>query len=237
LSGGQQQRVALARGLVAEPELVLFDEPLSNLDARLRDMVRAQLHELHARLRFTAVFVTHDQSEALALGDRLAIMRSGVIEQLDTPENVFEEPSTDYVAGFIGMSNRVLLQRGPDGWMLGDRAVGGSVPIPSGHHEVGVRFRPDDVGLAAGVEAVPAGSLTLAGKVADSQFGGIHMDVIASVGESRLHARVPTTSRADWARHLTQGQPVVVHVATESVIFYDVSGSRIAGRVPSTETV
>ena len=84
LSGGQQQRVALARGLVARPELVLFDEPLSNLDARLRDQVRAQIHELHGRLGFTAVFVTHDQSEALALGDRLAIMKHGKIEQYDT---------------------------------------------------------------------------------------------------------------------------------------------------------
>ena len=85
LSGGQQQRVALARGLVARPDLVLFDEPLSNLDARLRDQVRAQIHELHERLRFTAVFVTHDQREALALGDRLAIMKAGRIEQFDTP--------------------------------------------------------------------------------------------------------------------------------------------------------
>src|SRR5205814_3183671 len=84
LSGGQQQRIALARGLVARPELVLFDEPLSNLDARLRDQVRAELHELHQRLHFTAVFVTHDQSEALALGDRIAIMRSGKIEQYGT---------------------------------------------------------------------------------------------------------------------------------------------------------
>ena len=108
LSGGQQQRVALARGLVARPELVLFDEPLSNLDARLRDQVRAEIHELHGRLGFTAVFVTHDQSEALALGDRLAIMRSGAIEQYDTPERVFEQPATEYVAAFIGMSNRLL---------------------------------------------------------------------------------------------------------------------------------
>ena len=107
LSGGQQQRVALARGLVARPDLVLFDEPLSNLDARLRDQVRAQLHELHDRLGFTAVFVTHDQTEALALGDRLAIMRTGRIEQFGTPEQVFEEPATEYVAGFIGMSNRL----------------------------------------------------------------------------------------------------------------------------------
>src|SRR5205814_7645140 len=102
LSGGQQQRVALARGLVARPDLVLFDEPLSNLDARLRDQVRTEIHELHRRLHFTAVYVTHDQTEALALGDRLAIMRAGTVEQLATPDQVFEEPATEYVAGFIG---------------------------------------------------------------------------------------------------------------------------------------
>ena len=108
LSGGQQQRVALARGLVARPELVLFDEPLSNLDARLRDQVRIEIHELHTRLGFTAVFVTHDQSEALALGDRLAIMKQGKIEQYDTPEQVYEQPASEYVAAFIGISNRLL---------------------------------------------------------------------------------------------------------------------------------
>src|SRR5690606_8057747 len=89
LSGGQQQRVALARGLVARPDLLLFDEPLSNLDARLRELVRAELAELHERMGFTAVYVTHDQSEALALGDRLAIMRHGKVEQLGTPQEVF----------------------------------------------------------------------------------------------------------------------------------------------------
>src|SRR5438270_109379 len=82
--------VALARALVARPEVILFDEPLSNLDARLRDQMRTEIHELHQRERFTAIFVTHDQSEALALGDRIAIMRAGRIEQLDTAERVFE---------------------------------------------------------------------------------------------------------------------------------------------------
>ncbi len=126
LSGGQQQRVALARGLVARPELVLFDEPLSNLDARLRDQVRAEIHELHGRLGFTAVFVTHDQSEALALGDRLAIMRNGRIEQYDTPEGVFEHPATEYVAAFIGMSNRLVCERADNGWGCDGQVLGGA---------------------------------------------------------------------------------------------------------------
>ena len=126
LSGGQQQRVALARGLVARPDLVLFDEPLSNLDARLRDQVRAEIHELHGRLGFTAVFVTHDQSEALALGDRLAIMRDGRIEQYDTPEHVFEHPATEYVAEFIGMSNRLVCEHHDGGWACDGQVFGGA---------------------------------------------------------------------------------------------------------------
>src|SRR6478609_10501313 len=118
LSGGQQQRVALARGLVARPELVLFDEPLSNLDARLRDQVRAELHELHTRLGFTAVFVTHDQSEALALGDRLAVMRAGRLEQYGTPDEVFEHPVSEYVAEFLGMTNQLVFERHDGAWWL-----------------------------------------------------------------------------------------------------------------------
>src|SRR4051812_46035257 len=125
LSGGQQQRVALARGLVARPAVILFDEPLSNLDARLREQVRNELAELHHRLGFTAVYVTHDQSEALALGDRLAIMRNGRIEQQGTPREVFAAPSSEYVAGFIGMGNRLELHEDPEGWRVGEtRLVG-----------------------------------------------------------------------------------------------------------------
>ena len=131
LSGGQQQRVALARGLVARPELVLFDEPLSNLDARLRDHVRAELHEVHGRLGFTAVFVTHDQSEALALGDRLAIMRNGKVEQYDTPQNVFEHPFSEYVAAFIGMANRLICEYLDGRWNVAGQPIdGAALPLP-----------------------------------------------------------------------------------------------------------
>ena len=141
LSGGQQQRVALARGLVARPDVVLFDEPLSNLDARLRDLVRAQLHELHARLQFSAVFVTHDQAEALALADRVAIMRAGKFEQVGTPEHVFEEPATEYVAEFIGMSNRVPLEHA--GHRLGVRGEGRHRRAPpAGQPDLGHRPHP-----------------------------------------------------------------------------------------------
>jgi iron(III) transport system ATP-binding protein len=233
LSGGQQQRVALARGLVARPDLVLFDEPLSNLDARLRDQVRAHLHELHVRLRFTAVFVTHDQSEALALGDRLAIMNAGRIEQLDTPQRVFEEPATEYVAGFIGMSNRLPLRRHGDGWAAaGGLPLTGDVPVPRGHDEVTARLRPDDLQLAEDGHHLPAGSVGLAAQVVDAQFGGRHMDVVVAAGDTRLHAKAPLAGNG-WVRHLTPGQPVTAWFAEQSAVYFGAGDERITGRAPA----
>jgi iron(III) transport system ATP-binding protein len=233
LSGGQQQRVALARGLVARPDLVLFDEPLSNLDARLRDQVRAQIHELHTRLRFTAVFVTHDQREALALGDRLAIMKSGKLEQFDTPEHVFEEPATEYVAGFIGMSNRLGLERTAVGWTLDGRTITGELPVPRDCASVAVRLRPDDVVLTPAERALDGDGVAVPAEIVDSQFGGRHFDVVVKVGGHRLDARVPSGPSGGWARHLTMGQPVTISFPSGSAVYFDVDGSRVAGHVPA----
>ena len=164
LSGGQQQRVAVARGLVARPDLVLFDEPLSNLDARLRDQVRSQIDQLHQSLGFTAVFVTHDQGEAFALGDRLAIMKAGKIEQYDAPERVFENPVSEYVAAFIGMANRLELRRGHDGWVTsaGDE-IDLTHAVVRNRADEGTsavaRLRPDDVLLHASSPEAPAGNV------------------------------------------------------------------------------
>lgn len=105
LSGGQQQRVALARALAARPTLVLFDEPLSNLDAQLRIRLRQELRRVHHEVNYTAVYVTHDQDEALALADRIAVMRDGRIEQLGTPVQIFQHPETRFVAEFVGFDN------------------------------------------------------------------------------------------------------------------------------------
>jgi len=228
LSGGQQQRIALARGLVARPDLVLFDEPMSNLDARLRDQVRAQLHELHGRLGFTAVFVTHDQSEALALGDRLAIMRAGRIEQLDAPERVYEEPATEYVAGFIGMSNRLPLVRQAAGWAIGDQPVTGEPRVPRTHDQVAVRLRPDDLQLVLGDQPPAAGTVAMPAQVVDAQFGGRHMDVVVTVAGNRLHARTPLAT-SPWARHLTPGQAITAWFAEQTAIYYGADNARIAG--------
>ena len=107
LSGGQLQRVAIARALVANPRVLLLDEPLSNLDAALREELRGEIAALRTRLGTTMIFVTHDQHEALALSDRVAVMHQGVIEQIDTPEKIYQSPSTPFVAGFVGGANKL----------------------------------------------------------------------------------------------------------------------------------
>ena len=102
LSGGQRQRVALGRAIVRNADLFLMDEPLSNLDAKLRVQTRAELIKLHERVQTTTIYVTHDQVEAMTMGDRIAVMSLGVLQQLDTPQNLYDQPANKFVAGFIG---------------------------------------------------------------------------------------------------------------------------------------
>ena len=228
LSGGQQQRVALSRGLVARPELVLFDEPLSNLDARLRDLVRSEIHELHSRLKFTAVYVTHDQVEALALGDRLAIMRAGKLEQLATPEQVFEEPATDYVAGFIGMGNQIAVTRTERGWTHDEEVVHGIAGV-AGAELLSLRSRAEDIHLAPADETPPPDTIAFNAIIAGSEFGGRHMDVSLTLGGTRLMSRVPAGPRGSWARTLNAGQSVVAHMHRHNVKLFDESGRLVGG--------
>ena len=118
LSGGQQQRVALARAFVIEPALLLMDEPLSNLDAKLRVQMRTIIKKLQRKLGITTIYVTHDQEEALAISDRIAVMQSGNIMQVGTPEQVYKKPDNPFVAGFIGVSNFIECEMGPAGVQL-----------------------------------------------------------------------------------------------------------------------
>jgi putative spermidine/putrescine transport system ATP-binding protein len=123
LSGGQQQRVAIARALAIEPTVLLLDEPLSALDARVRTQLRAEIRSLQQRLGITTLFVTHDQSEALSIADRVGVMHAGRLEQLDTPENVYRRPATPFVAEFVGAMNRLPGRIGDNGevQVLGQR--------------------------------------------------------------------------------------------------------------------
>ena len=238
LSGGQQQRVAVARGLVARPNLVLFDEPLSNLDARLRDAVRAQLHELHSRLGFTAVFVTHDQAEALALADRVAIMREGTIEQLDDPQQVFERPATEYVADFVGMSNRLLCERRGDEWVCDGQPLRGAPPAGrQAADRLVARLRPDDLRVLPAGEVVDSHATMVAARVLDAGYGGRHIDVVASVDGTRLHARVPCGGLDSWVRKMSVGQEVSVTFCRDDARFYDEHGLATASAFDHQVTV
>ena len=156
LSGGQQQRVAIGRALVREPRVFLFDEPFSNLDASLRVKMRGEVKELHQRLGVTSIFVTHDQEEAMSISDRIAIMHAGRIEQIGTPEDIYERPATRYVASFIGNPQIDLVpgrvETGPEG---PSAAVKGSrirLPDEPGRFAAGQEIdwgvRPEHVRLA-----------------------------------------------------------------------------------------
>ena len=232
LSGGQQQRVAVARGLVSEPDLVLFDEPLSNLDARLRDQVRTQIHQLHQRLGFSAVFVTHDQSEAFALGDRLAIMKSGRLEQVDTPQRVFDEPSSDYVAQFIGMANRLDLTRHQDGWKATNGDVvhlGDRTPERGTTDTVVARLRPDDLRLHRRDDGVAPGTTVLHGTLVTTEFGGRHHDVLVDVDGQKLTLQADTREHGGWLPKAEVGHPVVVSFRSSDVRVFDPEGQAVSG--------
>jgi multiple sugar transport system ATP-binding protein len=156
LSGGERQRVALGRAMVREPRVFLFDEPLSNLDARLRVQMRAEIKRLHQRVRATMIYVTHDQIEAMTLGDRIAVLRGGVLQQVADPHTLYERPANTFVAGFIGsppinLLETPVLDQYPPALALGER----SVPLPAGlvavvaplrGRRVVVGVRPEDVG-------------------------------------------------------------------------------------------
>jgi len=146
LSGGQQQRVALARALVIEPAILLLDEPLSNLDAKLRDEMRAQIRDIQQQLGITTVFVTHDQVEALSMCDRIVVMKDGRMEQVGTPVDIYEHPRTTFVASFVGRTNRIAGERS------GERSIRfGGVAIEAANTASGdsveVMVRPHRVGI------------------------------------------------------------------------------------------
>ena len=132
LSGGQRQRVALGRAIVRSPSVFLMDEPLSNLDAKLRVQARAELNKLHKRLGSTFVYVTHDQAEAMTMGTRIAVMNQGILQQIDTPQNVYEHPNNLFVAGFLGSPSMNFFEAHlqPQNETLGIKTAGLRLPIP-----------------------------------------------------------------------------------------------------------
>ena len=154
LSGGQQQRVAVARSLVLEPSVLLFDEPLSNLDARLRRSMREEIRDLQQRLKLTVAYVTHDQAEALAVSDQIVIMNAGLIAQAGTPQQLYEEPDSEFVAGFMGEAMLFAGQAQADGSVqMGPLKVRSRRPVRPGAVKVAVRPEAWQV-VAAGAGAL-----------------------------------------------------------------------------------
>ena len=178
LSGGQLQRVAIARALVIEPEVLLLDEPLSNLDAKLRVEMRAEIRQLQQQLKITAIYVTHDQEEALAISDRIAVMQSGRLEQVGAPAAIYRTPATPFVAEFMGTTNLLTgVVAGRDGERLrirvrGQEFAARSADAASGA-EITFSLRPETLRLLAGGAAPPPGWASFKAAVSRIEFLGV----------------------------------------------------------------
>jgi iron(III) transport system ATP-binding protein len=216
LSGGQQQRLALARALVMEPPLLLLDEPLSNLDAKLRERMRFELKRLQRELGITTVYVTHDQSEALALSHSIAVMNRGVIQQVGTPREIYERPGNQFVADFIGSTNFLhATVKGPEssGFYrvsseVGDLSVHAVEGLEAGAKVV-VSIRPEDIRLS---ESRPQQGNVLYGTVDTKVFLGESMDFQVKVGER------PLLSRAHPSLRTQVGNPIYLSMDPEKCI-------------------
>lgn len=225
LSGGQRQRVALGRAMVRNPEVFLFDEPLSNLDAKMRQELRGLIAELHEKLGTTFVYVTHDQSEAMQLGDRIAVMDNGVIKQVGAPQEVYNNPGCVYVAGFVGspkinfFASRFIDKK--DHWAV--KVMGNEIDIPVSrlpYDTEGIKdngriisgIRPEDMKLEA---ADPSSDCTITASV----------DKVVPMGAG-LHARLicsKTSFLAVFLNHtnISSGEELTIHINPEVIHLFD----------------
>jgi len=198
LSGGQQQRVALARALVSNPQVLLLDEPLSNLDARLREEMRFELREMQAKLGITSIFVTHDQAEAMTLSDRIVVMNAGRIEQEGSPEEVYQRPSTRFVMDFLGRANHLpaRIAKGSDGSLVAEVEDSGcGLPVAgtgswSVGQEVLLAFRPEAVEARAAERDEP-----WVGVVRSSVYVSGHVEYVVEMGKFTVRATGPEDAR------------------------------------------
>lgn len=187
LSGGQQQRVGLARALAVKPEILLLDEPLSNLDAKLRKAMQSELRAIHTKVRTTMIYVTHDQEEALTLSDRIAVTNDGRLEQLDSPEGIYLHPRTRFVADFIGSSSfvRGVVAGIQPGTVLVKLETGDSVAVKTDMDlregaEMQLGVRSDRIRVLLGDAAPREG--TLSGIVVDRVFAGSQFQILVEIG-------------------------------------------------------
>ena len=204
LSGGQQQRVALARAMVARPAVLLFDEPLSNLDAKLRRSMRREIRDAHDRSGGTSIYVTHDQEEAIALSDRVVVIRGGKIQQVGTPQEIYTRPATRFVADFIGFENLLIAT------VSGARDGSTAVKLTSG---------AGPVWTSKGITRAPGATVVLAARADDLDIGPLaspgspasHGDAPADAIPGVIHSRTYAGGRVEYLVEAA-GAPVVVRV-------------------------
>jgi putative spermidine/putrescine transport system ATP-binding protein len=214
LSGGQQQRVAIARAIVIEPPLLLMDEPLSNLDAKLRLEMRAEIRRIHKELGRTTIYVTHDQDEALSLADRIVVMKDGLVQQVAAPEEVYAQPANLHVARFMGYRNVIELKAGKrDGNKVALEGSGlkleGTVKQDPGG-TAAVAIRPEDLDVGTGPN-------TIDGKVENVEYGGHESLVDVRAGDNvLLHVRT--------GARVQPGDAVKLTIAPERVLVYPAEG-------------
>ncbi len=209
LSGGQRQRVALGRALAVSPSLLLLDEPMSNLDYRVRIDLRHELRELQRRVGITAVYVTHDREEALTLADRIAVIDAGRVAQFGAPEEVFHRPASPFVAGFMGADNRLTLALRDDGVLVAPASAPGA-------HKVHAHFRADSARLADAPGEPAAGDVSLPGIVVQVYY----------VGQGYRY-RVRTADGEVWAHageRRSEGSHAAVVVPREALVVFPASG-------------
>ena len=208
LSGGQRQRVAMGRAIVRQPQVFLFDEPLSNLDAKLRAQTRLEIQKLHAELCVTSLFVTHDQVEAMTLAERMIVMNAGRIEQIGTPDEVYHRPASTFVAGFIGSPPMNLMTGEAEG--LRFSAGGQSLPLPSpapGSGALIVGVRPEHTGLSR------SGAVGWPMKVEALEMLGAERLVYGTVGGTLFTVRIDATDEPPKAGETVslQASPARMH--------------------------
>lgn len=227
LSGGQQQRVGLARAIVIRPKVLLMDEPLSNLDARLRVDLRAELRRIQRDLGITTVYVTHDQEEALAMSDTVCVMYQGVIQQAASPLDIYLRPRNRFVATFVGANNFLALTRSGDQFVL---SSGGAAVLDATADttEIIGALRPETLSVKPGAVAASAGEIAIPATLSDVSFVGREMEVIAVTegGETFKSLARPDPAIIE----LTQGSLVTLLARRSDLAFFEASeaGGRVA---------
>jgi putative spermidine/putrescine transport system ATP-binding protein len=220
LSGGQQQRVALARALVIQPSILLLDEPLSNLDAKLRDEMRVQIRALQQESGITAVFVTHDQVEALSMCDRVVVMRNGHVEQFGTPTEVYERPATAFVANFVGRTNKLTGKIGSDGVLsaAGQQLRSATTVAPGA---VEVLVRPHRIHLQGQAGDTREADNKVKGTVSGLTFVGDLVQYGVRVGDDEIVVEEATRRER---RPVGVGDSVVLGWSAEDTLVYPGGG-------------